>query len=800
MISEGLETAKTGHHSLTGESTGLPDSTFFRACFSRFPAPVIVADMQSNILFFNESAQTFTGCGLTAGDRLVCSDIFRNAENEQFSPIEECIKQGTLDEFKIHFRNHAGDWSCFLLSAQLVNDSCGNPAECVFILRTASSVAAGPAQSPQGGGTASRVSHSNLRRWQENLCKISRTSMLVSQDHIFASVIDHFPMPFFIVDTNLTITYMNDHMEKLTGFSRSEVVNRMSCAEVLRTSSCHTEDCLLKQAMEIGTPVAGMRHIICDRSGREIPVAVHCSMITDSENRVIGGFKAFRDITPLFEAEQKIRMLLEITQEGILMVDENDRVIYVNSKMVEILEHPEGDLIGKDVKGLLPPQLLSITRDLALKVDKQHYQAVRFCSTIQPAAPTSNREDRVFETCIVVARFGKGFNTCMYFQDITKRIQMERELLSANGFLNNIIKSSADGIVVADLKGDILIYNDSAERILGYSADEVIGRPGSLFKIANIEIAKENMRRMRSGDYGPTGKLTSTRVTLDRKDGEEVPVNFSAAIISEGGREIGTVGIFSDLREHLRMRKELEHTRRQLMQAEKIASIGRLAAGIAHEINNPLSGILIFADILLKDLPAHNPQWGADLQEIIDQTMRCKEIVARLLEFSRQSVGQRLNSEINAVIARSMELLSHQALFHNIEFVTDLQPDIPLMTCDPGQLQQVFINFILNAGTAMGGRGKITITSRFDPAYDEVTVEFADTGPGIPVEIMSKIFDPFFTTKEPGEGTGLGLSVAYGIIQQHGGDISVANSASGGAVFKVVLPLECPEKTTEFAY
>lgn len=618
-------------------------------------------------------------------------------------------------------------------------------------------------------------------------------------DHIFASVIDHFPMAFFIVDTNLTIVYMNDHLEKLTGFSSGEVVNRMSCAEVLRTSDCHTDDCLLKQAMEKRTSLAGLRRTIYDRDGRALLVAAHCSVITDSENRVIGGFKALRDVTPLADAEQKIRMLVEITQEGILMVDENDRVIYANSRMAEILEYPKDNLIGQHVSGLLPPQLLSIMRDLAMRVDKDHFQEVRFCSTIQPAA-NSHRGDRVFETCIVAARFGKGFITCMYFQELTKHIEMERELLSANSFLSNIIKSSADGIVVANLQGEVLIYNEAAERILGYSADELIGKPGSIFKIGSREFAKENMRRMRSGDYGPPGKLSSTRATLVTKDGEEVPVNFSAAIISEGGREIGTVGIFSDLREHLQMRKELEETRMQLMQSEKTASIGRLAAGIAHEINNPLSGILIFADILMKDLAEQDEHQARDLQEIINQTMRCKEIVARLLEFSRQSAGQRFDTDINTVVTRSVELLSHQALFHNIEFVKDLQPYIPPMTCDPGQLQQVFINLILNAGTAMNGRGKITITSRFDQASDMVTLEFADTGPGIPVEIMSRIFDPFFTTKGPGEGTGLGLSVAYGIIQQHGGNISVANSPSGGAVFTVVLPLKCPEKRIEFAY
>jgi PAS domain S-box-containing protein len=605
-------------------------------------------------------------------------------------------------------------------------------------------------------------------------------------------------MPFFTVDTNLTITYMNEHLEKLTGYSSSEVVNRMSCAELLRSSYCNTVDCLLRRAMEDRTPATGLRRTVYDREGREVPVAVHCSMITDSQNRVIGGFKALRDITPLAEAEQKIRMLVEITQEGILMVDENERIIYVNSKMAEILDHPKEDLVGKDAGEILPPQVWSIARDLAGKIDREHFMQVRFCSTIQPGA-ASHREERVLETCIVVARLGKGFITCLYFQDLTKHIEIERELFKANSFLSNIIMSSADGIVVADLQGNILIYNEAAERILGYSADEVVGVPGALCKIAGLELAKMNMNRMRSGEYGPPGKLTSTRITLTTKDGEEVPVSFSAAIIKRSGNEMGTVGIFSDLRPQVRMRRELEEARMQLMQADKIASIGRLAAGIAHEINNPLSGILIFAEMLHKDMAPHKLQWGEDLQEIINQCMRCKEIVARLLDFSRQSVDQRFSYDINAIVTRSVDLLAHQGLFHNIEFVIDLQPDIPQMTGDPGQLQQVFINFIINAGTAMNGRGKIIIESRFDPASEQVTLQFVDTGPGIAPEIIGKVFEPFFTTKGPGEGTGLGLSVAYGIIQQHGGQISADNSASGGAVFTVTLPLECPEKTIDFS-
>lgn len=745
------------------EGKGAPGAEFFRSCFDRFPDPVLVTDRDGNVLYLNEAALALTGRDPGEGGVLHCRDVFEASGLEKRTVADECIRAGVLDGVTVRAEARSADLRPFSLSGQVIMGPGDEPAACLFILRPASSAPASDAV------------------W----------------DHIFASVIDNFPMPFFTVDTNLTITYMNEHLENLTGFRCGEVVDRMTCGELLKTPYCGTDDCPLKQAMEKRTSATGLRRMVRDREGREIPVAVHCSMITDSENRVIGGFKALRDITPLVQAEQKIRMLVEITSEGILLVDENERITYANSRMAEILDRPKEELVGGDVREILPLQIWSMAHELSSRLDMEHYQEVRFCSTIQPAL-SSNRKDRVFETCIVAARFGKGFITCLYFQDLTKHIEIERELFKANNFLANIIRSSADGIVVADMAGNILMYNEAAERILGYGSGEVIGVPGALYKIAGMELLKENMRRMRSGEYGPAGKLASTRITLVSKDGEEVPVSFSAAIIKKNGTEIGTVGIFSDLRSQVRMRRELEETRMQLMQADKIASIGRLAAGVAHEINNPLSGILIFAEMLHKEIAGQNRQWSDDLQEIIDQSMRCKEIVARLLDFSRHSVNQRFEYDINVIVNRSVDLLSHQGLFHNVVFAIDLQADIPIMVGDAGQLQQVFTNFILNAGTAMNGRGKITITSGFDPGTGQVVLRFADTGPGIPADIIGKVFEPFFTTKRPGEGTGLGLSVAYGIIQQHGGHISADNLPSGGAVFTVTLPLKCPEHTIEF--
>lgn len=750
----------TASESKTRMEPAIPDPAFFLSCFGRFPDPVIVTDMHSTIVFLNDLAKRLTGC--TTESRPNCAEILRrHPEEPQGFLVEQCAGGKSLDDIPVFLKSSSGRWLPFSLSAQLAVDRDGRGSGCVALLR----------KPPPGTG-----------------------------DHVTSpvlpSIINHFPMPFFTVDTNLTVTYMNEDLEKLTGYSSKEVVNRMTCGELLRTPECRTRDCAIRQAMETRTPISGLRRIICDREDRKIPVAMHASIITDSDQRIIGGFEAIRDITAVVEADQKIRMLLEVTQEGILMVDENSRVMYANARMAEILDQPKEELIGQELSRFLPMQLVHATHDLIEQVDSEHPERLRFCTTIQPVK--NSLEYRAFETCIVVSRIGKNVIACMYFHDLTKHIEIERQLYDANSFLNNIIMSSADGIVVADTRGKILIFNESAERILGWSAEEVIERPGALDRVASPELAREIMRRMRSNDYGPPGKVTSTRITLFRKDGAEVPVNFSAAIIKKSGREIGSVGIFSDLRERLKIRKELDDARNQLIQAEKIASIGRLAAGIAHEINNPLSGILIYADILMRDL-CENQQWSEDLQEIIGQTLRCKQIVNRLLEFSRQSVGQKLSFDVNAIIRRSAELLAHQALFHDVEMEMALQGEIPEMTGDPGRLQQVFTNLILNAATAMNGKGRIRITSRFDPISDQIVLQFWDTGPGVPPEIIDKVFEPFFTTKRAGEGTGLGLSVAYGIIQQHGGSIEVRNSPPWGALFTIILPLECPEPSIEFA-
>jgi PAS domain S-box-containing protein len=373
-------------------------------------------------------------------------------------------------------------------------------------------------------------------------------------------------------------------------------------------------------------------------------------------------------------------------------------------------------------------------------------------------------------------------------RDVTDRIRLEREVQKSNTFFEKVIQSTVDGIVVVDTKGNVLIFNQGMENLTGYSANEIINRR-HLSSFYNIDVAKENMRRMRSDRYGPPGKLNPTTMTITTKEGKEIPVTLSASLITIDGKEIGSVGVFTDMREILKMRKELEDANIQLIQSQKIASIGRMAAGVAHEINNPLSAILIFAEILkdsLKDDDLHSK----DIQEIIHQTLRCKKIVGDLLEFSRKSAGKTSSFSLENFLTKCLDLLIHKAHFQNIEVTIDIEKEMPNLVGDMSQLQQVFTNLLVNAADAMEGKGALSIRAWYESEREMFVIKVSDTGPGIPENLRDKIFDIFFTTKPVGKGTGLGLSISQNIIKIHGGNLSFECPNRGGTTFIVELPLK----------
>ena len=216
-----------------------------------------------------------------------------------------------------------------------------------------------------------------------------------------------------------------------------------------------------------------------------------------------------------------------------------------------------------------------------------------------------------------------------------------------------------------------------------------------------------------------------------------------------------------------------------------------LAAGVAHEVNNPLGGILALTGLTVEDMRKDDPN-RENLEEVIRQTERCRDIVKGLLEFSRQSKGNTEAVDLNKVLQDTLSLVGKQALFFNINVVCRLEPQLPPVVADRSQFQQVFINILMNAVQAMHERGTITIATRHNSVGNTAEVAISDTGHGIPPEQIDRIFDPFFTTKESGHGTGLGLSIAYGIVTTHHGSISVESEVGKGSTFTIRMPVEAP--------
>jgi two-component system NtrC family sensor kinase len=231
---------------------------------------------------------------------------------------------------------------------------------------------------------------------------------------------------------------------------------------------------------------------------------------------------------------------------------------------------------------------------------------------------------------------------------------------------------------------------------------------------------------------------------------------------------------------------ELKRMQAQMIQSEKMVAIGKLAAGVAHEINNPLTGVLTNSSLMLEDLADDHP-WREDIQTIVNETLRCRKIVKGLLDFSRQTRPQRTLLDLNQVVEDTLSLVRNQTVFRNTKIVYELDPHLPTVLADADQMRQVVLNIVLNAAEAMVQGGELRLASASNVAKKAVELRISDTGPGIPDEVRARIFEPFFTTKKT--GTGLGLAVAYGIIERHHGEIRIDSARGKGTTFTISVPI-----------
>jgi len=464
-------------------------------------------------------------------------------------------------------------------------------------------------------------------------------------------------------------------------------------------------------------------------------------------------------------------------------------IVAVNKKFKDSVDVGNSQIIGhycKDInKKHLPHQDFPCANEQECPLRKavltKKGQSIVFNTSGQDG--NQKWEDRVFSP--IMNDDGEVSFVIESVRDITRVKTLEKMYSGMRVLIDNVVQSSVSGIMAADRRGNIILMNGAAEKLFGYTAEEA--------NHVNIEdfyppgVAREVMKKLRDPLIGEKGKLPITKVNIITRQGEEIPVEMTAAIIYEDGKESATAAIFNDLREKLAVEKKLREAQSQVMQTEKMASLGRLAAGVAHEINNPLTSILLYGNIMKEKMDGDNPLLK-NLRFILEDSERCKDIVKNLLAYSRQTNPKNDVFLINALVNESLSLIRDQKLFMHVEVVKDLAAYPIYITADKNQLCQVVINLIINAIDAMGGKGVLRFRTFGDPRSGKVYLEVEDSGCGIPEEHLSKVFDPFFTTKAPGKGTGLGLSMAYGILEENQGKISVKKTGPDGTIIMLQLP------------
>ena len=348
-----------------------------------------------------------------------------------------------------------------------------------------------------------------------------------------------------------------------------------------------------------------------------------------------------------------------------------------------------------------------------------------------------------------------------------------------------------DAIITVDADQRIVLFNPAAELMFRCPAAEAIGQPIDRFIPARFhEAHRRHIHKF--GDTHVTNRRMGALGAVSglRADGEEFPAEASISQVETGGQKLYTV-ILRDIS----ARKKLEE---QLRQTERLAELGTLASGMAHEIGTPMNVILGRAEFLQRKTKDHDTAKG--LQTIIDQIERITKIMNQLLTFARRRPIERRPTNLNKVVEEALEMLQERFKRHRIELVTEFSPSLPQADADPHQISQVVLNLAINALHAIGDNGTLRIRTAVVPVQgqpgnhpaDMIEVSMTDGGHGIASEDLDKIFNPFFTTKEVGKGTGLGLTVVHGIVQEHGGHILVESSVQKGTTFRVRLPISSP--------
>lgn len=471
----------------------------------------------------------------------------------------------------------------------------------------------------------------------------------------------------------------------------------------------------------------------------------------------------------LRESEEKYRTIFESANDIFILLDTTGKVLDVNDRLTDIGKYDRSDLIGRNIgelTNIISHENMTIVIENFLKI-----LAGMNLVSYKIEMIKKNREPIYLEVNgIPVKKEGNIVGVLAILRDITEKMKTDLQIKAQKALTDRILESTPDIIAVVGNNRQIIMVNKAFERNFEISEEQAKGK--EIGEIVRVPIFIETISRvLESG-------ISQYQIEFRCKN-SAAEIVLVADIINTRQNEV--MAILHDITEEREMQERLYLT-------DRLASVGEMAAGIAHELNNPLTGVVGLSQLLLESgVP---PEIKDDLEAIGNEGQRAAAVVKNMLSFARNHTSTAESIEINAIISQALNLRAYEHRVNNIEVVTHLAPNLPEIIADHFQMQQVFINIVLNAEQSMidsHGQGKLTITSEHIKSM--IRISFSDDGPGIPSELINRIFDPFFTTKEVGKGTGLGLSICYGIITTQGGRIYAKSPPGKGATFIIELPI-----------
>jgi PAS domain S-box-containing protein len=498
------------------------------------------------------------------------------------------------------------------------------------------------------------------------------------------------------------------------------------------------------------------------------------------------------DITAAKAAEETIRLrdrAVEAISEGIVMTDARQpdhSIVYVNPAFQELTGYPTAEILGRNCRFLQGPDTdPAAVAELRDAIRDERAATVELLNYRKDGSPFWNR------LSLSPVRDARG--TLTHFVgvqlDVTERRRAVAELAGAEAHYRRLVTAAPLAVYALDAAGRFIELNPAGERLLARTAGELLGQPFSLIIAPrDLPAAQGLFERTTAGAAPEVGE----ELWIVRPSGEERLLSVTIAPMWEGGAIRGVHGIARDITDE---RERERHVRR----VERLAGVGTLIAGVAHELNNPLSAVLGFTRLLLMDPRPDSER--EDLETIARETERMAKIVSDLRLIARdtqEDTGRRQRVDLNDVVRHVLRTRDYSLRTRNIEVGEELADGLPPLLADRGQLEQVLLNLVVNAEQAMDGApGERTLVVRTRPTAGGASVQVVDSGRGISKAHLERIFDPFFTTKAPGEGTGLGLSLVHSIVREHKGDIRVDSEPGQGTAIRIDLPEAPPENEME---